>query len=396
MFDTIGPNAARIASYAARELSYAPVAMGYAQAFFEEHGALMEACADSAAMRRLDGIRQLGLKRGTRGVPETMVPPCGGKFADTTAMESVTRREHSERVCAAMVAFCALHGVPSADVRHAALAALFHDVGHPPFSHTTEPVLIRRARPHHEDVGQRVVREDGELAVAFRSRGIDVERVVSIMREEGDLGLRLKLVDTATYLVHDAASAGMEYVGMSFEWNVLRSISAVRDGAFEIDDAFVLSELMGRRTEMANLLYEHPYNRLNSTLLMELVDWLVREDLLSLDVLSTGVDRDVLAALDRAILSGAPAWVRSASRFVRGKPTELRQWKVSEHASEASARATPHVDLRPRFLLPAADFTGKTLPVRLSGGGTFDVRAPPTSRPRHHALWHTVTYAGPI
>ncbi len=396
MQDQSRPNAERIASYAVRELSYAPSAAGYAQTFFREHGPLLDTCADASAMRRLDGIAQLGLKRGTHRVPAAMVPPCGGRMADTTPIESVTRREHSERTCGAMVAFCALHRVPFDEMRHSALAALFHDVGHPPFSHTTEPVLIRHGRPHHEEVGQRVVRENDELALAFRRHGIDAERVIAIMREEGDLGLRQKLVDTATYLVHDARSAGMRYVGEALEWNVLRSISAVRDGAFETDDAFPLSQLMERRTEMANLLYEHPYNRLNSALLMELVDWIVREDWIALDALVTGVDRDVLAAIDRAVRSNAPAWVRSASRFVRGRPTELRNWNVEEFPNEEDARAVPSSAARPRFVLPAADFTGKTLPVRLPGGDTFGVRAPPSSRPLHHALWHVVTFSGPI
>lgn len=390
-FSSVG----RIAAYAADDLSFAPGAMRHAQEFVEAHGTLLEACADSAPLRRLEGIAQLGLKRGVRGVPRVMVPPCDGKLGDTTPLASVTRREHSERTCAAMIAFCALHRVPFDDMRHAALGALFHDVGHPPFSHTTEPVLLRRGRPHHEDVGQRVVREHRELASAFRRHGVSVERVIAVMREEGDLGLRQKLVDTATYLVHDAASAGLRDFGPSFAWNVFRSITAVRDGAFEAEDVFALSEFIEHRAEMSNALYEHPFNRLNTCLLLETVDWLVREGRISLDALSTGVDRDMLDAVDRALIDGAPPWVRSASRFVRGKPTELRQWSVAAFPDEETARATPSSEDRPRFLLPSADFTGKTLPVRLPGGTTVTVRASPNCRPSHHALWHTVTYAGP-
>ncbi len=378
-------------------VSASPTATRHVSEFWAEYAEVFHALRATLAFARLDGIRQLGLKRGTLGVPGTMVPFCGGQEAGTTALDPFTRRDHSERMCATALSLCALHGVTPAAMLHAAVAALLHDIGHPAFSHTVEPILHRHGLPDHEEAGRRIVRGNAEIQAIFSEYDVDTERVIAIVEEKGDFGIRQSLCDTLTYLVHDSRTAGRP-LGGAYAWHVLQSVRSVRDGAIDVEDSFVLKEFLEQRHAMTVDVYEHPYNRVNSLLVCETLDWLARNDHLDVAAIPDLNDADVLHALDVATTKRVPAWIRSARRFLTTQPAETRHWTVSEHGEESSARAlvaTATAD-RPCFLLPPIDFTGKSLPVRLPDGTVSPIRVSPTSRPRHHRVWHTVAYAGPL
>jgi len=375
-----------------------PSAGRYVNAFFRAHGPAIDDLRATAAFRRLEGISQLGLKRGTRGVPATMVPFCDGRESESTALGPFDRTQHSERVCATMVAFCALHEVPFDDALHGAVGALFHDLGHPAFSHTIEPVLARRGLPDHEETGRRIVREDREIQAAFAKHGIDTERVVAVIREHGDIGLRQKLCDTCAYLVHDSVVSGFP-IGDTFVADVLRSVRAVEAGAFVVDDPSALRRFLERRLAMTSDLYEHPLNRLNSLFVCEIVEWLVDNGYLEAPSLALLCDAHVLAALSDAVTSGAPAWVVSACLFVRGDATQICHWAISERASEPDATESAALPMpgRPRFLLPPIDLAGKALPVRRHDEDSIRIiRCSAEDRPYHHKLWYVIAYSGPI
>lgn len=375
-----------------------PDATRYVTAFFRIHGPAIDALRATSAFRRLEGISQLGLKRGTRGVPASMVPFCGGRESESTALGPFDRTQHSERVCATMVAFCALHDVPFVDALYGAVGALFHDLGHPAFSHTIEPVLHRRGFPDHEETGRRIVREDPEVLAIFARHGIDAERVVAVVREEGGVGLRQKLCDTCTYLVHDSAVAGFPIDG-AFAWDLLRSVAAVECDAFVANDPSVLMGLLERRLAMTADLYEHPLNRLNSLFVCEIVEWLVDNGYLEAERLVRMVDADVLVALTTALDDGAPAWVVFGADFMTRDPEAIRHWAVSEHTSEedandATSLSTPD---RPRFLLPPINLSGKELPVRRHASDPIRIiRCSAEDRPYHHKLWYVISYVGPV
>ncbi len=387
----------RIPWYANELLASSPEAAQRARRFFlEADDGLLDTCVQSRAMRRMEGISQLGLKRGTRGIPNVMIPFCDGREDEITAMRSVTRLEHSQRVCAAMVALCSLQRIPFEAMRHAAVGALFHDAGHPPFSHTVEPVLTRRHLPNHETVGQRIFAEDEEILCLLRDRGMNPWLVVSVMREEHDLGLLQRMVDTATYLVHDAESGGFPGMAASFLPELFGAIDAVRDGAYEISNLTPMVQFLSWRVILSNELYEHAYNRLNSLLLMELLDWLLCNQMESPEVLLRGTDRDMLSSLERALRSSVPAWVRSAEQFVRRDPREIVRWTVEEHGTEEAARDGGSDENRPRFVLSPIDCTRKTMPVRLSSDRILPMRVNQHFRATHHAAWYSVSYSGPI
>jgi len=148
-------------------VSASPTAIRYVREFWAEYAEVFRALRATLAFSRLEGIRQLGLKRGTFGVPALMVPFCGGQEAETTALDPFTRRDHSERMCATALSLCALHGVTTVAALHAAVAALLHDIGHPAFSHTVEPILKR----HGLGLVRRLIEQLGAKAVIDSNSG---------------------------------------------------------------------------------------------------------------------------------------------------------------------------------------------------------------------------------
>lgn len=377
-------------------LSFAPHRHAYVRQWIDAFGGLVAALVATPALTRLRGVSQLGLKRGTVGVSRSMVPLCDGDISATTELRSFSRLAHSVRVAETMLAFCALHDVPLEEARDSVVASLLHDVGHTAFSHTLERVLHRHGHPDHEAIGQNLVRVDPDLVRAFARFGVDVRRIVSVMREEDDLGLRQKVVDTCAYLLHDGVLMGLP-LPAAFVADLLRSVAGVQDGALVVHDASAALALLDRRAWFAAETYEHPYNRVNTLLLAEAADWLVREGRLPMETVVRGRDGDVIDAFDRAVREGAPTWLSSARRFLRGDAGTLARWKTSAHTLEAEAHdvaAASSLDA-PAFFLPPIDCTAKTLRIRLPDGTVRSVRASSGLRPPHHVRSHVVSYIGP-
>lgn len=370
-------------------------ALDYILRFFREYSAVIEELCATRALSRLGSVSQIGLKRSVRGVPNMLVPFCGGEMGRTEAVASVTRLEHTHRVCAATLALAALHRLPFEQTLHACVASLFHDAGHPPFSHALESLCERLAIEWHEALGVRLLTEDGEVAGILRRHRVDALRVALIMREEGDDGLRQSLNDSLTYVIHDGPFAGMR-TDRDFAWEIYRSILGAEDGAFLVSDPFPLEQFLEMRLSLLDRFHTHAYNRAVDLMTGELCGYLVGTGM-EADELCRGTDADVLSALD-ARAGDVPAWVASARRFVLGRPTEIRRWRVTEHESAASAQertdaATPE---RPCFLLPPIDLSGKSFRVCMDGYPAYDIRARPEGRPTHQHRWHALSYAGSV
>ena len=138
---------------------------------------LMELVA-TPAFQRLREIRFLG------AIDYRLIPSPNGKPGATR----YTRYQHSLGVMRLARLYCDIQGVPSNRRRLVCTAALLHDIGHPPLSHSMEPVFKEKLGiEHHQatkDIISGQVSAGKEVSAVFRRHGIDVDDVIALISGE--------------------------------------------------------------------------------------------------------------------------------------------------------------------------------------------------------------------
>lgn len=110
--------------------------------------------------------------------------------------------------------------------RAAICAALLHDLGHGPFSHTFEGVLKeRKINKKHEKWTTEIIQGDTEIREIFESRAPELlEPVVTLLTEEVPTDIYSSIVhsqfdaDRLDYLRRDKMMTGTEHGGFDWEW----------------------------------------------------------------------------------------------------------------------------------------------------------------------------------
>ncbi|NPA33032.1 MAG: HD domain-containing protein [Aquificae bacterium] len=166
------------------------------------------------------------------------------------------------------------------------LSALLHDVGHPPFSHTTE-VLLPESKTH-EDFTERVIRETEIYDILRKELSHeDIETLIRItlgkpQNEEekllsdvitGEFG-----ADRMDYLRRDAYFCGVSY-GF-FDYERLVSTTVARGGSLVVDESGLraLENFLISRYFMYVQVYFHKSVRILSIHLVEFIKKLLREE----------------------------------------------------------------------------------------------------------------------
>ena len=245
------------------------------------------AVIDTAAFQRLRGIKQLGFAEFVfpgavhhRYLHSIGAMHCAGLLADRV-FATTDRLTPSER----------------ARLRQLArLAALLHDIGHPPLSHAAEALLPDRAllfldgepmgegRASHEDMTLKLV-TDGVLAqtidAAFVDVGVEAGQVGAIIADHpgrhaaafvsGGLDWWPLLhamvsgemdVDRMDYLRRDSYFAGVEYGSYDASWLISNAMVLEDDGVARlgIDQRALASfeHFLLARYHMFQMVYFHP------------------------------------------------------------------------------------------------------------------------------------------
>lgn len=232
----------------------------------------------TAAFLRLQKIKQLGfVYRVWPGATHTRYEHSLGSYhLAVRALRSMLLRG----------ADGGLAGVPASSIQTLVVAALLHDVGHYPFSHTIEelghPIVL------HEKVG-RVIIEHGEIAdILERDYHLSPERVADMIdpprnraMPAGDELLAHLLsgaldVDKLDYLPRDARACNVPYGGV----DVTRLLAALRvhpnvQGKRRIvvthKGISPLHSLLHARQEMFDNIYWHHTSRAFKVMLMRAV-----------------------------------------------------------------------------------------------------------------------------
>jgi len=205
---------------------------------------------DTPAVQRLRRIRQLGTV--------SLVYPSANH----------TRFEHSLGVYHLACEALDHLDVGGRDATRVRAAAMLHDVGHGPFSHTIEDLLHRRTGKYHDEVTDLLSR--GAVARVLDDHGLDPERVAALVRGEGRLGQLVAGeldVDRMDYLVRDAHHTGVPY-GTIDHGRLVRALDFA-DGDLVLAEGNVQTaeSLLLARALMNPTVYTHHVARISKAML---------------------------------------------------------------------------------------------------------------------------------
>ena len=202
------------------------------------------------------------------------------------------------------------------------LAALLHDIGHGPFSHVYEEILVEKRGMNHEDVTEWIIRKS-ELGELLEDGGISKDRIANLVRGRRKVktdavcsGIVAGQVDAdkMDYLIRDSFYCGVNY-GLVDIHRLINSLEVSRDFEMEFDLAArgALESFLVARYEMFLNVYYHKTVRSVEVMLVKLMT--AADEALGLTTFSE--PEEFLALDDNSLIS----------RIRRMDPTESNEAK---------------------------------------------------------------------
>ncbi|GEM_PF-278258 len=168
------------------------------------------------------------------------------------------------------------------------LWALFHDVGHGPFSHTFDNAVMSKIGLNHEKLSIRIIKENDDICNVFASRefketGLAVKDVVKAQEDslakfnpvEKALLQIIKgpySADTTDYLLRDSYHTGVEYGKIAWQRLILTSRIVGDKMCLEKRSKAALVSFFFARHQMFDTVYYHRTNSAADRMIRDILE----------------------------------------------------------------------------------------------------------------------------
>ncbi len=172
-------------------------------------------------------------------------------------------------------------GLGNQNLQEVRIAGLLHDIGHGPFSHVFEEVLMEKRGMNHEDVTEWLIIKS-ELGDLISAGGISKKRIADLVRGRQKTkkdrimsGIVAGQIDSdkMDYLIRDSFYCGVNY-GLVDIHRLIDSIEISKDYEMQYDIASrgALESFLVARYEMFLNVYYHKTVRSVEVMLVKLID----------------------------------------------------------------------------------------------------------------------------
>ncbi len=162
------------------------------------------------------------------------------------------------------------------DIQEVRLASLLHDIGHGPFSHLFDEILVEKAMIRHEDLTERIIGET-DIRDILNSHGIDYRELsmlaLGLSKKKpkfmNDIVAGILSVDSMDYLLRDSYFTGVEYGKVDVQ-RLINSFEVVNQSlALDQASLYAFEALMIARYEMFKAVYFHRTVRAGGIMLLK-------------------------------------------------------------------------------------------------------------------------------
>jgi hypothetical protein len=160
------------------------------------------------------------------------------------------------------------------------LAGLLHDVGHGPFSHSYEEILVKYRNLNHEQMGREVLKKS-ELADVLKACGFDPTEITELTfgkpkREKQYLRQIIASqvdADKMDFLLRDSYFTGVEYGHIDVNRLIQAMEVTKNEIAIDLKALYALEAFMIARYEMFLAVYYHHSVRAGAVMLHKAMDY---------------------------------------------------------------------------------------------------------------------------